>query len=67
MAEAPTAVWRRCLGAAREVWSGATGGYGYEAYCRHQALAHPERPVLTRADYERLILARRYDGISRCC
>ena len=67
MAEPTTALWRRCLGAAREVWSGATGGHGYEAYRRHQALAHPERPVLTRADYEKLMLAKRYDGISRCC
>ena len=66
MAE-PALVWRRCLRAAREVWSGATGEHRYEAYCRHRARAHPGAPVLGRAEYEKSVAARRYEGISRCC
>jgi len=63
----PAPVWRRCVLAARDVWAGATGAHGYEAYCRHRARVHPEAPALSRAEYEKSVLARRYDGISRCC
>ena len=60
-------VWLRFATAAREIWSGATGEYAYEAYREHRAKAHPGCAVASRAEYERQIKLKRYEGISRCC
>jgi uncharacterized short protein YbdD (DUF466 family) len=42
----------------------------YERYLAHAAATHPQAPVLTRAEYCRLAIERRYGGGSggmRCC
>jgi uncharacterized short protein YbdD (DUF466 family) len=44
------------------------GAPDYERYLAHACSAHPGVPPLTRAEFAREALARRYDkGASRCC
>ena len=41
----------------------------YERYLAHAAASHSQAPVLTRAEYSRLAIERRYGGGGgmRCC
>ena len=51
----------------RQICAGANGQYAFEAYQAHQRDCHPERPALDRAEYEKCIRLKRYEGMTRCC
>jgi uncharacterized short protein YbdD (DUF466 family) len=62
----------------RDVWEGAAraarlmvGVPDYDAYVEHRRAAHPGEPVMTRAEFHRNRMERRFGvgpgGISRCC
>ena len=62
----------------REAWSAAAraarlmvGVPDYDAYVAHRRAVHPGEPVMSRADFHRNRIERRFGagpgGISRCC
>lgn len=62
----------------REAFEGAArtarlmvGVPDYEVYVAHRRAAHPDEPVMSRADFHRNRIERRFgggsEGISRCC
>jgi uncharacterized short protein YbdD (DUF466 family) len=58
--------WRSVCGACRQVF----GIPDYERYLAHAAARHPGAPVLTREEYGRQAIERRYGGKGggmRCC
>jgi uncharacterized short protein YbdD (DUF466 family) len=58
--------WRSVCGACRQVF----GIPDYERYLAHAAARHPGAPVLTREEYCRQVIDRRYGGKGggmRCC
>jgi uncharacterized short protein YbdD (DUF466 family) len=58
--------WRSVCGACRQV----LGMPDYERYLAHAAATHPGAPVLTREEYSKRAIDRRYGGSGggmRCC
>ena len=56
--------WRSACSACRQVF----GMPDYERYLAHAAARHPGAPVLTREEYSRRAIERRYGGGGmRCC
>ncbi|MDZ5458426.1 YbdD/YjiX family protein [Azohydromonas lata] len=58
--------WRSACSACRQVF----GMPDYERYLAHAAATHPGEPVLSREDYFKRAIDRRYGGGSggmRCC
>lgn len=43
------------------------GDTTYRAFVAHQRSHHPARALPTRAEFYRTEVARRWDGIRRCC
>jgi len=63
-AAGPRARWRAVCGACRQVF----GIPDYERYLAHAAARHTGAPVLTRDEYCRRAIERRYgQGGMRCC
>jgi uncharacterized short protein YbdD (DUF466 family) len=57
------AVWHRAVVAARRI----VGIPDYEAYVAHVRTRHPERAVLSRAEFFADRQRARYSGGGRCC
>lgn len=58
--------WRSVCGASRQIF----GIPDYERYLAHAAATHPGQPVLTREEFSRRAIERRYGGAGggmRCC
>ncbi|MBV9889566.1 MAG: YbdD/YjiX family protein [Rhizobacter sp.] len=56
--------WRAVCGTCRQIF----GIPDYERYLAHAAARHPDGPVLTRDEYFRRAIERRYSsGGMRCC
>jgi uncharacterized short protein YbdD (DUF466 family) len=56
------------MGELRSAWNGVFGLPDYEAYLRHAADRHPERPPMSREEFSRAFIDNRYGGMrSRCC
>ena len=52
----------------RDAYHGIFGVPDYEAYLRHMGERHPGKPVLTREQFARDSIDRRYGGMrGRCC
>ena len=57
------AVWRSCWRALRTL----SGDDAYDRYCRHQQVAHPELPLMSRKAFYVDEQQRKWGSINRCC
>ena len=54
----------------RRAWAAIRALFGddaYERYLEHAHRAHPDAAPLTRADFHRTELDRRWSQVNRCC
>lgn len=60
--------WREALRRAAATARLMVGVPDYDAYLAHRRAAHPGAPAMTRAEFHRDRIARRYgEGTGRCC
>jgi uncharacterized short protein YbdD (DUF466 family) len=61
--------WREAARRLRRMAHLMVGVADYDAYARHRRVAHPGEPVMSRREFHRERMARRYGGggMSRCC
>ena len=60
--------WREGLKAAARAARLMVGLPDYDAYAAHRRAAHPDEPMMSRAEFHRERTERRYGGqIGRCC
>ena len=56
-------LWRRCWRALRRL----SGDDAYERYVAHRRAAHAADRPLSRAEFYHAEIARKWDGVRRCC
>jgi uncharacterized short protein YbdD (DUF466 family) len=61
------AVLRRAWAALRAWLAWLNGDVAYQRFVAHQSRHHPERPSPSRAEFYRMEVERRWNGIRRCC
>ncbi len=58
---------RRAFAALREWLAWLNGDIAYRSFVAHLRSHHPERTAPTRAEFYRMEVERRSNGVRRCC